>query len=1023
MRRQFQKFGFVRVATAAPRLQVADCDYNTANIIGMMARAAKKRVQVLLFPELCITAYTCADLFQQNTLREGALESLAKIVKHSRSTFGGVVVVSLPIEVDDKLFNCAAVICRGKILGVVPKSYLPGYKEFYEPRWFSPAGAAQSTEIELCGQTVAFGTDLLFKATDVNGVIISVETCEDLWVTIPPSSLQALGGATIQLNDSASNELIGKAGYRRDLVTGQSARCMSAYAYANPRDESTTDVTFSNHCLIAENGGLLAECERFSDDEVLLIGDVDVERLKFDRLRTNSFAENQRVFAGMLKFRKIHFQLGSGADRGEVKLERYIEAHPFVPKASAELHSRCDDIFNIQVFGLLKRLTHIVKKTKKAPVVTIGVSGGLDSTLALLVACQVFDKMGRSRKNIRGYTMPGFGTTRRTKGNAHALMADLGVTDIEVDIRAMCLEQMRAMKHQPFGIDLTGLTVDQFVALLEQLPEGSQDLVFENVQARMRTKILMDAGFVVGTGDVSELALGWCTYNGDHMSMYNPNASIPKTLVKFLVRWAAENQFAGDAQKTLLDIVATEISPELLPTGKDGKSKQKTEGVVGPYELHDFFLYYMLRFGMSPEKILYLAQNAMGWDNSYTDDEMKKWLKVFLVRFFNSQFKRSAVPDGPKVGSISLSPRGDWRMPSDAQETLWLKWAEETSTLTTAPDSTQGAQRKATMSNSNEQAGTNSAVVADGHTVRCQADGCACGNGERVDVLGTAAGMSSRRSAEADGDDISLHQRYYGNDSLPDEVSTTSVADTSSADTSSANDGHTGSCQGDGCACGTTVVAVLGTDAGISSRIVKRALGIVDAQNDFTSATRGAKLPVEGGELIGEPIGRLQNSGRYACTFASKDWHPGDMLFFAEVNGLQAYVDQTPDEDGVLTDVYPRHCVADTWGAEYLPGVIADKVDRLFLKGTSRTKDAYSAHEQIIPWLREQGVTDVDLTGIVTRICVGKTALGLIEAGFKVRIIEDACRDLPIAVKFQEVLDELHALGVEFITVDQALAG
>ncbi len=663
-------YGFVRVAAAVPLVRVADCAFNADRILGLMARAEKEGVAILVFPELSLTGYTCADLFQQTTLQRGTVAALARIVREGAALFSGLAIVGLPLALDDQMFNCAALVHRGRVLGVVPKSFIPNYKEFYEARWFAAAATARSRQIVLNGETVPFGSDQLFDATDVEGLTLGVEICEDLWVPVPPSSFQALRGATVLVNLSASNEVIGKAAYRRQLVVNQSGRCMAAYVYASCGvHESTTDVVFGGHCLVAENGTPLAESRRFAREETLLVADVDLDRLRVDRLRTNSFGDAQLYLGLERAFTRVGFELRR--PKRTLPLAREVEAHPFVPRGQEQLRERCEEIFNTQVAGLAKRLEHIGK-----PPVAIGISGGLDSTLALLVTCRTFDLLAVPRERIRAFTMPGFGTTSRTRANARALMQQLGVSASEVDIRGLCLEEMRALSHRPFVIDLKGLTVEDFVAQLQRVPpDRCQDLVFENVQARMRTSILMNAGFVIGTGDVSELALGWCTYNGDHMSMYNPNSSIPKTLVKFLVRWAALNEFEGEAQRTLLDVVATEISPELLPATAEGKIAQMTEGVVGPYELHDFFLYQFLRFGATPEKILYLAEHAH-FDRAYTSDEVRQWLKVFIGRFFGNQFKRSCLPDGPKVGSVSLSPRGDWRMPSDAQAALWRQWAE-----------------------------------------------------------------------------------------------------------------------------------------------------------------------------------------------------------------------------------------------------------------------------------------------------------------------------------------------------------
>lgn len=665
------KFGFVRAAAASPELRVADCQFNAERIEELLVSAEQQGVSVICFPELCLTGYTCADLFHAPTLQNGALSALQQIVAASRNrVYSGVLAVGMPLVVDCQPFNCAVVIHQGRILGVVPKMFPPNYKEFYESRWFRSAAAAISNEIELVGQRVPFGTDVLFQAANVPDLVIGVEICEDLWTPIPPSSFHALHGATVLLNLSASNETIGKDDFRRPLVNMQAARCIAAYIYSSCGPcESTTDLVFGGHCLISENGTTLAEMEPLEGGKNLVVTDTDLERLKVDRVRTNSWGDSLLNMQLKRPYRRVNFTLAN--DRTAVRLVRSIEAHPFVPRASSELDKRCKRIFGIEVAGLSKRLKHVDAKH-----VTVGISGGLDSTLALLVMCKVADQLGWQRSQIHAYTMPGFGTTKRTKGNALALMKHLEVTVKCVDIRRMCTEEMKAVDYKPFGINLKGLSMRKLMKMLVELPPDSKDLIFENVQARMRTLVLMNHGFVVGTGDLSELVLGWCTYNGDHMSGYNPNVSIPKTLVKFLVRWAALNEFAGPVRDTLMDIFATEISPELLPTGKDGKIAQKTESVVGPYELHDFFIYHLLRFWSSPEKILYLASQAQ-FATGYSPEEVRKWLKVLITRFFSQQFKRSALPDGPKVGSVSVSPRGDLRMPSDAVGKLWLKWAEE----------------------------------------------------------------------------------------------------------------------------------------------------------------------------------------------------------------------------------------------------------------------------------------------------------------------------------------------------------
>jgi NAD+ synthase (glutamine-hydrolysing) len=661
--------GLLRVAAASPVLRVADCVFNAERIIELMKRSENDGVTLLIFPELSLTGYTCADLFQQISLQKGALKALETVAHASTQVFSGLAVVGLPLAVDDQLFNCAALLYRGRILGIVPKSFIPNYKEFYERRWFACAATARSRSVNINGENIRFGADQLFEVRDLEGLTIGIEICEDLWVPIPPSSYQALHGATVLVNLSASNEVIGKNQYRRQLVVNQSGRCIAAYVYSSCGVwESTTDIVFGGHCLIAENGTLLGESRRFERDDVLLSADIDLDRIRIDRLRMNSFGDAQLYLGQKREFAIQTLTLERKAPPGN--LLRQVEAHPFVPRGEERLRERCEEIFQTQVAGLAKRLEHIGK-----PPVAIGISGGLDSTLALLVVCKTMDALAVARDRIRAFTMPGFGTTSRTRGNARALMQHLSVTAAEVDIRALCLEEMRALRHRPFGIDLAGMTVDDLNTRLRALTdERRQDLVFENVQARMRTSILFNAGFVVGTGDISELALGWCTYNGDHMSNYNPNVSIPKTLVKFLVHWAALNEFDGEARRILLDIVATEISPELLPTGVDEKALHSTEATIGPYELHDFFLFHFLRYGEVPEKILFLAEHAT-FDRPYSPQELRRWLAVFIKRFFGNQFKRSCLPDGPKVGSVSLSPRGDWRMPSDAEAALWLEWA------------------------------------------------------------------------------------------------------------------------------------------------------------------------------------------------------------------------------------------------------------------------------------------------------------------------------------------------------------
>ncbi|MDP4181997.1 MAG: NAD(+) synthase [Bacillota bacterium] len=638
-------YGFVKVAAAVPELRVANCEFNAKKIVQFIIEADKKACQVILFPELSITAYTCGDLFHQEVLLEQSYVYLKYIMDNTSQT-DIVAIVGMPVRLDSQLFNCGVVIQGGNILGVVPKTYIPGYKEFYEERWFASGAKALNDTIDLFGKKVPFGVDLLFEATNLNNVCIGVEICEDLWVPVPPSSYQSILGATLLLNLSASNEIIGKSDYRRELIKQQSAKCIAGYIYASSGVyESTTDVVFGGHAIIAENGGVLAETERFSMEGQMLCSEIDVQKLNNDRLKNTSFMEASLN----KKARKIFFELKKTT---LTNVQRYVDPHPFVPSDIATRDRRCREIFSIQTSGLAKRLIHTGVKT-----VVIGISGGLDSTLALLVTAKAFGLVGLPPENIHAVTMPGFGTTNETYYNALELMRSLGVSISEIDIKPACIQHFKDIGH-----DI-----------------NVHDTTYENVQARERTQILMDIsnkvnGLVIGTGDLSELALGWCTYNGDHMSMYSVNCSIPKTLVKFLVEWVADNMMESNAKIVLHKILKTPISPELLPPDEKGDINQKTEDIVGPYELHDFFIYHMLRYGASPQKLIFLCKQA--FEGKYEDDTILKWLKVFLRRFFAQQFKRSCLPDGPKVGTISLSPRGDWRMPSDAEANLWLNYVD-----------------------------------------------------------------------------------------------------------------------------------------------------------------------------------------------------------------------------------------------------------------------------------------------------------------------------------------------------------
>ncbi|MFN7730501.1 MAG: NAD(+) synthase [Pirellula sp.] len=665
---------FVRVTAACTPTRVGNPRANGEAI--ERALESLPDADIVVLGELALSGYTCGELFLQSTLLEGCIEALRRLSHHVGRQ---LVVVGLPLEVGGKLFNVAAVLCNGSVLGIVPKTHLPSYGEFYESRWFHSGAEADrdTVDLEALGE-IPFGTDLLFTCGDA---VVGIEICEDLWVPIPPSSQQAIAGANILLNLSASNETIGKANYRQQLVAMQSGRCLAAYAYASAGpSESTTDLVFGGHCLIGENGSILAQSRRIGTGLLLQMAsgpdgvtshataDIDLGRLMRDRramatMHQTSGPEKPRAF------RRIPFELPIG----DGPLKRSIDPHPFVPASTSELHVRCAEVFEIQCAGLLKRVQQL---PDSSPLV-IGVSGGLDSTLALLVAAKLCERMGWGTQRILGITMPGFGTTGRTKSNALGLMQALGIRSETIDIRESCLRVFQTMQHHPFGIDPKDLDADRLQTQLEQLPdEHRADLVFENVQARMRTLLLMSRGFVLGTGDMSELALGWCTYNADHMSMYNVNTSVPKTLVKFLVRYVAEHLVPAEIREILLDIANTPISPELLPLARDRSMHQRTEATIGPYELHDFFLYHWVRGGAGPEKLLLLAQHA-AFDRPYSRDELHESLKIFFRRFFASQFKRSCVPDGPKVGSVSLSPRGDWRMPSDADAEAWLRALDE----------------------------------------------------------------------------------------------------------------------------------------------------------------------------------------------------------------------------------------------------------------------------------------------------------------------------------------------------------
>jgi NAD+ synthase (glutamine-hydrolysing) len=663
-RQLMKSMGFIRVTAASHPIHVAAPVSNTQHVLAALEKHADS--DVVVFGELSLTGYSCGDLFSQDILLQAALESMAEVAQSTKYS-GQIVVVGLPLRVGGRLYNAAAILAGGTVVAIVPKQYLPNYQEFYEARWFAAGDGSEPASVELpgCGE-IPFGIDLLVER---DALCLGVEICEDLWMPVPPSSLQATAGANLLLNLSASNELIGKAAWRETLVRSQAGRCLAAYAYASAGpSESTTDVVFGGHCLIAENGALLAQSERIGlqgcgwIEHTHATADIDLQRLAHDRQITSSW--QQAAQRCPTRFRKISV---AGEPRSDGSLRR-VSATPFVPLVDDELHSRCAEIFGIQCAALAKRIQRLPGNAQ----LNIGVSGGLDSTLALLVAVKTCAHHGWSPQRITGITMPGFGTTARTLTAARQLMQLLAIESQEIDIRQLCLDTFIGLGHQPFEIDASDMSLDEFVAALQGVtPDQRNDLVFENVQARVRTMLLMNRGFVLGTGDLSEQALGWSTYNGDHMSMYNVNTSIPKTLVKFLVRYVAEHEFESAARECLLGIVDTPISPELLPPDPQGMIGQFTEQTLGAYELHDFYLYHLIRFGMRPRKILVLASRAK-FSQAYSPEHLRTTLAVFLRRFFQNQFKRSCVPDGPKVGSVSLSPRGDWRMPSDADVDAWL---------------------------------------------------------------------------------------------------------------------------------------------------------------------------------------------------------------------------------------------------------------------------------------------------------------------------------------------------------------
>ena len=632
--------GFIKAAASTPEIRVADVDHNKKLICEGVDQAWKEGIQLLVYPELCLTGYTCGDLFWQEELLEKARQGLSEIVMHSLGK-KMLIFVGLPWEMNGKLYNVAAAVSDGELLGLVPKRYLPAYSEFYEERNFTP-GKEEITRVMVDGKEIPFGSRILFSCPEVRGLSVAAELCEDLWTPEPPSIGHAMAGATVIVNLSASDETTGKSIYRRNLISGQSARLLCGYIYASAGEgESTTDLVFGGHNVISENGVILAESRLFENSTI--VTELDIQRLRADRRKQTTFSVK-----GKETYEEVLFHL----EEKETELTRFVDPAPFVPSDEHQMEQRCEEIFHIQAMGLKKRLKHTGCRN-----VTVGISGGLDSTLALLVTAKAFDLLGIDRSSITAVTMPCFGTTDRTYQNACELTRRLGASLKEVDIKKAVRQHFEDIGHS----------------------EEDHDVTYENCQARERTQVLMDianqsGGMVIGTGDMSELALGWATYNGDHMSMYGVNASVPKTLVRHLVRYYADTCEDERLKAVLLDILDTPVSPELLPS-KDGKIAQKTEDLVGPYELHDFFLYYILRFGFRPAKIYRLALNAFA--GVYEKEVILKWLKTFYRRFFSQQFKRSCLPDGPKVGTVAVSPRGDLRMPSDASAAIWLAELEE----------------------------------------------------------------------------------------------------------------------------------------------------------------------------------------------------------------------------------------------------------------------------------------------------------------------------------------------------------
>ncbi|MBY0551948.1 MAG: NAD(+) synthase [Candidatus Obscuribacterales bacterium] len=1000
-----KNLGMVKVGAGSHSVDVGNCTYNAESIIRMMGRAQEKKVRILFLNELGVTGYSCGDLFRQQALQDGAREAIEKVRVASESVYTGVVVIGAPLAVEGKLYNCAVVIHKGKVLGVVPKCYLPTYGEFHEGVWFRSGLLLRKQTMELNGQRVRIGIDLLFEAVDFPGLVLGIEICEDAWAVIPPHRLQALCGATIFGNLSASNETIGKDVYREQLVTGHSSEALGGYIYASAGEgESTVDVVYGGHLMIGELGIMLAHREPLGDeDDPLITADMDVEHLLHERERINSFADCADFFKPMcdsIGFERIGFNVEAGEP---ADLQRFVDARPFVPSAGPMLNKRCRQVFKIMVRGLRKRLKYLLKrfgsieksiawmKTSGKPLAVMGVSGGADSTEVLVVAVKAFDELGIPREFLHCYALPGFGTTRKTYDNSIVLMKLLGVTMKEVNIRARCLLAWQEEGYKPFGIDVTGMTLEAFVELLKKLPKGSKDLGFENKQARARTDILMNAGFVIGTGDLSEQAAGWATYNADHMSMYNPNAGVPKTLVNFLIKWVAENEFDGELRRVLIDIAETEVSPELLPPGPDGKIAQKTNETIGPADLRDFFLYHMVRWGSRPGKIVQLCKRAKFY-NDYTETEIRKWLRVFIERFFDQRFKPECQPGGPLVGSVSLNPRYKWHHVSDMVGEALLK------DLDADTAAWQASQPPVPVT---PTGGVQIVLV-----------------GEPAEGTGTLVGVDGRplNNTVVPAPAVNLISPSW-----------VSLITRRRPPTSGIVPPHL--------------------------RRVLRVLGRIDMQKDFMP---GGPMGVTQGDEIIMMANCLARYGGYDLVIDTFDDHDDDHGSFAcNHEGKTAFVDEITLY-GILQKLWAKHSVKNTDGWKFHPKLDASVSHRAWGKGRDSRVDSYScffdngrkasaavlaAHpflgqstglaEFLIAEAEKRGCDEIhmDFLGLALEYCVGFSAIDATTVAYRgtkirARVIHDVCKAFDQTPEaYERHLKWLKAEGVEIVEGDDVLHG